>query len=189
VNLRVMDPSEIPGRRFDAQLAAMIQARDEGLIDGIGLSNISRLHLLRAVDRTQIVCVLSPGWPHGCTRPAGRSRRSCRQGRLPVPGPGQVPRVVRRRPAGGAGRVHGGLPGPWGVNALGGMITEAAWRVKPSWYLVAGDDHMIPPPAQRAMSERASSTVSEAPGSHSIYVSQPAVVASLITQAATAARG
>jgi pimeloyl-ACP methyl ester carboxylesterase len=78
---------------------------------------------------------------------------------------------------------------PWGVNALGGMITEAAWRVKPSWYLVAGDDHMIPPAAQRSMSERASSTVSEAPGSHSIYVSQPAAVAGLITQAAAAAKG
>ena len=57
VNLRMMDPSEPPGRQFDAQLAAMIQARDEGLIDGIGLSNVSRLHLLRAVDQTEIVCV------------------------------------------------------------------------------------------------------------------------------------
>ena len=57
VNLRVMDPSEPPGRRFDAQLAAMIQAREEGLIDGIGLSNVSRRHLLRAVAQTEIVCV------------------------------------------------------------------------------------------------------------------------------------
>jgi len=57
VNLRVMDPSETPGRQFDAQLAALIQAREEGLIDGIGLSNISRLHLLRAVDQTEVVCV------------------------------------------------------------------------------------------------------------------------------------
>jgi pyridoxine 4-dehydrogenase len=57
VNLRMMDPSEVPGRQFDAQLAALIQAREEGLIDGIGLSNISRLHLLRAVDQTEIVCV------------------------------------------------------------------------------------------------------------------------------------
>jgi pyridoxine 4-dehydrogenase len=57
VNLRVMDPSETPGRRFDAQLAALVRARDEGLIDGIGLSNVSRQHLLRAVDQTQIVCV------------------------------------------------------------------------------------------------------------------------------------
>lgn len=57
VNLRMTDPAEIPGSQFDAQLAALIQARDDGLIDGIGLSNISRLHLLRAVDQTEIVCV------------------------------------------------------------------------------------------------------------------------------------
>ena len=50
VNLRVIDPSETPGRQFDAQLAALIQAREEGLIDGVGLSNISRRHLLRAVE-------------------------------------------------------------------------------------------------------------------------------------------
>ena len=60
----------------------------------------------------------------------------------------------------------------------------SAWRSKPSWYLIATDDRMIPPPAQRSMSERAGSTVVEAPGSHSIYVSQPGAVASLVTQAA-----
>jgi pimeloyl-ACP methyl ester carboxylesterase len=74
---------------------------------------------------------------------------------------------------------------PWGGAALGGSITEPAWRVKPSWYLIATEDRMIPPPAQRAMSERAGSTVVEAAGSHSIYVSQPAAVAALIEQAAT----
>jgi pyridoxine 4-dehydrogenase len=57
VNLRMMDPSETPGRRFDAQLAALVQAREEGLVDGIGISNISRRHLLRAVAQTDIVCV------------------------------------------------------------------------------------------------------------------------------------
>jgi pyridoxine 4-dehydrogenase len=56
VNLRMMDGST-PGARFDAQLAALISARDEGLIDGIGLSNISLDHLLRAVAQTEIVCV------------------------------------------------------------------------------------------------------------------------------------
>jgi pyridoxine 4-dehydrogenase len=56
VNLRLMDGST-PGRRFDAQLAALVSARDEGLIDGIGLSNISLDHLLRAVAQTEIVCV------------------------------------------------------------------------------------------------------------------------------------
>jgi pimeloyl-ACP methyl ester carboxylesterase len=77
---------------------------------------------------------------------------------------------------------------PWGVDALGGTISEAAWRMKPSWYLVASGDRMINPSAQRSMSERAGSTVTEVPGSHAIYVSQPAAVAAVITQAA-AARG
>jgi pimeloyl-ACP methyl ester carboxylesterase len=66
---------------------------------------------------------------------------------------------------------------PWGVDALGGAATEPAWRIKPSWYLVATDDHMIPPPAQRAMAERAGATVTETPGSHAVYVSNPAAVA------------
>ena len=74
---------------------------------------------------------------------------------------------------------------PWGVNALGGTITEAAWRIKPSWYLVVTDDRMIPPPAQRAMAERTGATVAEVSGSHSIYLSQPKAVASLIKQAAS----
>ena len=73
---------------------------------------------------------------------------------------------------------------PWGVEALNGAVTEPAWRSKPSWYLVATDDRMIPPPAQRAMSERAGSTVVEEAGSHSIYVSQPHATAELIKQAA-----
>jgi len=73
---------------------------------------------------------------------------------------------------------------PWGVNALAGTISEPAWRIKPSWYLVATDDRMIPPPAQRAMAERTGATVTEVPGSHSIYLSQPKAVASFIKQAA-----
>ena len=56
VNLRMMDGSK-PGRRFDAQLAALIDARDQGLVDGIGLSNISLDHLRMAVEKTEIVCV------------------------------------------------------------------------------------------------------------------------------------
>jgi pimeloyl-ACP methyl ester carboxylesterase len=75
---------------------------------------------------------------------------------------------------------------PWGVDALGGQITEPSWRTKPSWYLVTAEDRMIPPAAQRTMSERAGSTVIEVSGSHAIYVSQPAAVAALIRDAATA---
>src|ERR671910_52262 len=74
---------------------------------------------------------------------------------------------------------------PWGVEALSGTVSEAAWRSKPSWYLVATEDGMIPPPAQRSMAEQAGSTVEEAAGSHAIYVSQPAAVAALIEKAAS----
>jgi pimeloyl-ACP methyl ester carboxylesterase len=74
---------------------------------------------------------------------------------------------------------------PWGVEALGGAISEPAWKMKPSWYLVSTEDKMIPPDAQRAMSKRAGSTVVEVKGSHSVYVSQPQAVASLIEKAAT----
>jgi pimeloyl-ACP methyl ester carboxylesterase len=76
---------------------------------------------------------------------------------------------------------------PWGVGALAGTITEPAWRTKPSWYLVATEDRMIPPPAQRMMSNRAASTVSEVAGSHAVYVSQPKSVAAFIAKAASEA--
>jgi pimeloyl-ACP methyl ester carboxylesterase len=73
---------------------------------------------------------------------------------------------------------------PWGVEALAGTITAPAWKTKPSWYLVAREDKMIPPPAQRTMSKRAGSTVTEVGGSHAVYVSQPKSVASFIEKAA-----
>ena len=73
---------------------------------------------------------------------------------------------------------------PWGVDALGGAVTEPAWKSKPSWYLLVRDDKMIPYPAQQFMSKRAGATVAEVPGSHAIYVSNPKAVASQIEQAA-----
>src|SRR6202521_1438329 len=77
---------------------------------------------------------------------------------------------------------------PWGVEALGGAISVPAWKNKPSWYLIATDDKMIPPPAQQFMSKRAASTVVEVKGSHSVYVSKPESVAALIEQAAEAVK-
>jgi len=74
----------------------------------------------------------------------------------------------------------------FGVDALTGAVSEAAWRTRPSWYLVATEDRMIPPDQQRAMSERAKAAVTETPANHAVYVSQPAVVAQLIRQAADA---
>jgi pimeloyl-ACP methyl ester carboxylesterase len=73
---------------------------------------------------------------------------------------------------------------PWGLEALNGAVTDPAWKSKPSWYLVATNDKMIPPDAQRGMSKRAGSTVVEVKGSHAVYVSQPREVAHLIEQAA-----
>jgi pimeloyl-ACP methyl ester carboxylesterase len=73
---------------------------------------------------------------------------------------------------------------PWGVEALTGTILEPSWKSKPSWYLVATHDRMIPVPAQRFMAERAGSTILEAAGSHAIYQSQPEEVAALIERAA-----
>jgi pimeloyl-ACP methyl ester carboxylesterase len=73
---------------------------------------------------------------------------------------------------------------PWGVDALEGTISEAAWGSKPSWYLITTDDRMIPPPAQREMSGRTGATFEEAAASHSVYVSQPAAVAELVKKAA-----
>jgi aryl-alcohol dehydrogenase-like predicted oxidoreductase len=64
VNLRVHEenadpnaPASVNRELFDRQLSAMITARDEGLIGGIGLSSISIEHLQIALDRTEIVCV------------------------------------------------------------------------------------------------------------------------------------
>jgi pimeloyl-ACP methyl ester carboxylesterase len=77
---------------------------------------------------------------------------------------------------------------PWGVEALAGKVSKPAWRGKPTWYLIATEDKMIPPPAQRSMAQRAESKIVETPGSHSVYVSRPKVVADLIAQAARDAK-
>ena len=76
---------------------------------------------------------------------------------------------------------------PWNVAATAAAITEASWRTKPSWYLVTTQDRMIPPPAQRTMAGRIGATQSEVTASHSVYVSQPETVATVIAQAAAAA--
>lgn len=76
---------------------------------------------------------------------------------------------------------------PWGVQALSGSVGEPAWKGKPSWYLVATEDRMIPPPAQREMARRARATVTEVQGSHAVYISNPESVAAVIKQAAAQA--
>jgi pimeloyl-ACP methyl ester carboxylesterase len=76
---------------------------------------------------------------------------------------------------------------PWGVAAVQAAITQPAWKSRPSWYLVARDDRMIPAPAQRAMAGRAGATTTESAGSHCIFISQPEAVVRVIAAAAGAA--
>jgi pimeloyl-ACP methyl ester carboxylesterase len=75
---------------------------------------------------------------------------------------------------------------PWSLDALTGAVTNPAWKSKPSHYLVASEDKMIPPPAQRMMAQRVKAQVTEVPGSHAVYVSKPAEIAKFIGQAASA---
>lgn len=72
---------------------------------------------------------------------------------------------------------------PWGKEAVNGIISQPAWKTKPSWYLVVSDDKMIPPNAQRFMAKRAGSNIVEIKGSHAVYVANPNAVASFIEKA------
>jgi pimeloyl-ACP methyl ester carboxylesterase len=72
---------------------------------------------------------------------------------------------------------------PWGVDAMTESVTWAAWRDKPSWYLVATEDRMIAPAAQRAMAQRAGAVTAEVAASHAVYISQPRAVADVIRRA------
>jgi pimeloyl-ACP methyl ester carboxylesterase len=76
---------------------------------------------------------------------------------------------------------------PWGVNAVGGTISEAAWKTKPTWYLLTTEDRMLPPDAQRLMSKRAGAKVVEVKSSHAVYLSHPQAVAQIIEEAARGA--
>ena len=76
---------------------------------------------------------------------------------------------------------------PWGVNAVGGTISEPAWKVKPTWYLLTTEDKMLPPDAQRLMSKRAGATVVEVKSSHAVFLSHPQAVAHIIEEAARSA--
>ena len=69
---------------------------------------------------------------------------------------------------------------------FGAKLSQAAWRSRPSWYVVATEDRVIPPGAQRQMAIRANATITEVRGSHAVYISQPTAVADAIDAAARA---
>jgi pimeloyl-ACP methyl ester carboxylesterase len=75
--------------------------------------------------------------------------------------------------------------GPINAKILGGTITTAAWHQKPSWYVVAANDRMIPPDAERFMAQAIHAETITVPSSHVAMLSQPAAVAKFIEKAAS----
>jgi len=76
------------------------------------------------------------------------------------------------------------VQGPWAARCMDDKLTEAAWLTKPSWYVVAGQDHMIDARFQMAMATKIKAHVVEASASHVVMLSQPAKVAAAIIEAA-----
>ena len=74
---------------------------------------------------------------------------------------------------------------PLGVQAFTDPVTTVAWKTKPSYYIIASEDRMIPPPAERMMATRAGAVQFEIRASHAVYISQPEKVARVIEKAAT----
>jgi pimeloyl-ACP methyl ester carboxylesterase len=74
--------------------------------------------------------------------------------------------------------------GPIAAGALGGEITAPAWKQKPSWYLLAGEDHAIHPDLQKMMAERMGAEITRVASSHVAMLSHPTDVADLIVRAA-----
>ena len=70
--------------------------------------------------------------------------------------------------------------------AFGTPVSQAAWRSRRSWYVLATEDRIIPPAAQRQMATRANAAITEVRGSHAVYISQPEAVADAIDAAARA---
>jgi len=75
---------------------------------------------------------------------------------------------------------------PWWLGAATAPVTRVGWKAKPTFYLVAKADRMVPPSAQRRMAERAGATLSEIDSSHAAMLSHPQEVAAFISAAAQA---
>lgn len=77
---------------------------------------------------------------------------------------------------------------PVALSALIQKFTDVAWKTKPTWYIVAKQDHTIPPDLERFMGKRTGGKVSEIDGSHLIFISHAEEVAAIIESAATGSR-
>lgn len=75
---------------------------------------------------------------------------------------------------------------PPAAAAFEAKVSEPAWKARRSFYVLATEDRVIPPPLQRKMATRAKAVISEVAGSHAVYISQPKAVADAIDAAARA---
>jgi pimeloyl-ACP methyl ester carboxylesterase len=76
---------------------------------------------------------------------------------------------------------------PLSASVLGASIKEPAWKTRPSWCVVATEDHELSPDAERLGAKRAGATVTEIKGSHVVFMSQPKAVSAVIEAAAQGA--
>jgi len=76
---------------------------------------------------------------------------------------------------------------PASVAAMKGEVTSPAWKSKPSWYIVAGNDRAISPDLETAQSKKIGATTITVPSSHVIMLSKPATVAEVIINASSKA--
>jgi pimeloyl-ACP methyl ester carboxylesterase len=77
--------------------------------------------------------------------------------------------------------------GPQAFSALKEKITQAAWKTKPSWYIVAANDRMINPDLERTLAKKLKVTTTTLPSSHVAMLAQPEKVAAVIVAAASTA--
>jgi len=82
-------------------------------------------------------------------------------------------------------RVLWATQGPTNAAVFGATISKAAWKTKPSWFVVADDDRAIPPALEKAEAERLKATTISLAASHLVMISHPKEVADLIAKAAT----
>jgi len=128
---------------------------------------------------------------------AGESIESLIEGQAPAPlkpsadgflffNPVLFPQIFAHDLTTAQGRFLADAQAPPAAAAFGTKVSRAAWRTRPSWYVLATEDRIIPPAAQRLMATRANAAITEVRGSHAVYISQPRAVAEAIDAAARA---
>ncbi|MDQ8700641.1 alpha/beta hydrolase [Hyphomicrobium sp. LHD-15] len=75
---------------------------------------------------------------------------------------------------------------PINMSAFEARLTHAAWRSKPSWAIVATEDRAFGEGMLHGMARRIGATITEIPGSHAAFITQPAAIADVIDRAARA---